>query len=280
MRYTPSAAQGGRAYVLGHSDAELERLARQGAFYADLTEDVLRRAGLQRGMRVLDVGCGAGDVSLLAAALVGAEGAVLGIDRSPQAVDTTQRRAAAAGLSNVRAAVAELDAFVADEPFDALVGRFVLMYQRDAAATLRSLVRQLRPGGIVAFQEMDMHAGRAVPESPEFQRCAAWIIATFERAGFDPDMGSKLYATFRRAGLPDVRLVAAGRAEGGPDSPAYAYMAGVARILLPTMERLGIATASEVDLDTLEERMRAEATAGDHCLILPTLVGAWARVCG
>jgi hypothetical protein len=46
------------------------------------------------------------------------------------------------------------------------------------------------------------------------------------------------------------------------------------------MERLGIATASEVDLDTLEERMRAEATAGDHCLILPTLVGAWARVCG
>jgi SAM-dependent methyltransferase len=230
------------------------------------------------GMRVLDAGCGAGDVSMLAAALVGAGGRVLGIDRSPEAVETTRRRAAAAGLPNVEAAVAELDAFVADEPFDALVGRFVLMYQRDAAATLRSLVGQLRPGAVVAFQEMDMHTGRSVPEAREYQRCAARIIATFERAGFEPDMGSKLYATFRRAGLSGPRMIAAGRAEGGPDSPAYAYMAGVTRILLPTMERLGIAAAADVDLDTLEERMRAEAVAGDHCLFLPTLVGAWTRV--
>jgi SAM-dependent methyltransferase len=68
---TDTSTQSTSAYVLGHPDAELQRLAEQSAFYADLTEDAFRRAGLAPGMRVLDVGCGAGEVSLLAAATVG-----------------------------------------------------------------------------------------------------------------------------------------------------------------------------------------------------------------
>src|SRR3954468_7965971 len=98
------------AYVLGHADAELQRLAEQAAFYADLTEDAFRRAGLAPGMRVLDVGCGAGDVSLLAATLVGPMGEVLGIDRSRDAVATAQRRADASGAGCARFTVSELDA--------------------------------------------------------------------------------------------------------------------------------------------------------------------------
>jgi cyclopropane fatty-acyl-phospholipid synthase-like methyltransferase len=86
-----------RAYPMGYSEGEFERLERQGAFLYDLTEDVLRRAGIKPGMRVLDVGCGAGDVSMLAGALVGPSGAVLGIDRSTQAVEIAKRRGAAAG---------------------------------------------------------------------------------------------------------------------------------------------------------------------------------------
>ena len=69
-------------YFLGHSDAEIERLAQQSAFYRDATEALLKSAGLGPGMRVLDIGSGAGDVSLLAAEMVGPSGAVLGIDRT------------------------------------------------------------------------------------------------------------------------------------------------------------------------------------------------------
>jgi hypothetical protein len=58
-------------YPLGDSSAELARLERQAAFFGDLTEDLLRRAGIVQGMRVLDIGCDAGDVSLLTARLVG-----------------------------------------------------------------------------------------------------------------------------------------------------------------------------------------------------------------
>src|SRR4051794_7028381 len=101
----------GTPYVLGYSADELARLTRQAAFLDDLTYDVLRCAGLQPGMRVLDAGCGAGDVSLIAARMVGPTGAVLGIDRAAEPLDLARSRTAAAGLHWVGFAQAELTAF-------------------------------------------------------------------------------------------------------------------------------------------------------------------------
>src|SRR5215470_4563365 len=147
-----------RVYFLGHSDAEVERLALQNEFYRDTTEIVLRRAGLVPGMRVLDIGCGGGDVSLLAADLVGPSGFVLGIDRSTEAVTAARRRVDARGIRHVQSAVSALEAFSTDVPFAALIGRLVLRYLSDPAATLRALIRNLHSGGIVAFQEMEMRS--------------------------------------------------------------------------------------------------------------------------
>lgn len=268
-------------YVLGHADAELQRLAEQAAFYADLTEDAFRRAGLAPGMRVLDVGCGAGDVSLLAAAAVGPTGEVLGIDRSADAVATAERRAAAAGVAHARFAVSEIDAVApGDAGFDAIVGRLVLLYQPDPAAVVRALARLARPGGVLVFQEFDMHSARSTPVVPTYQWCCDRIIALYDRAGLEPDMGSKLFATFVRAGLPAPTMVGAGRVEGGADSYVYRYFAATMRSLLPMFERLGVATATEIDIDTLEARMRTEAVERTASLVLPAFVAAWARVPG
>jgi len=275
-----TATHNPRVYVLGHADAEMQRLAEQAAFYADLTEDVFRRAGLAPGMRVLDVGCGAGDVSLLAAALVGPSGSVVGIDRSPQAIVTAQRRATAAGVTNTRFDVAEIDALVPEveeSAFDAVVGRLVLLYQPDPVAAVRALTRVLRPGGIIAFQEMAMHDARSHPLVPTYQQSVDWIIALYERAGLEPDMGSKLFSIFHGAGLPNPEMIGACRVEGGAGSPAYRYMTETIRSLLPMFERLGVATAAEMQVDTLETRMRAEAIDGACCLVLPTLIAAWTR---
>src|SRR5688572_24966472 len=70
------------AYVLGHSDQELARLERQAEIFSVESRDWLRRAGLKTGMRVLDVGCGVGDVSIIAAEMVGSTGSVTGIDKA------------------------------------------------------------------------------------------------------------------------------------------------------------------------------------------------------
>ena len=267
-----------QAYALGYSESEFSRLENQGAFYRDLTEDVLRRAGIAPGMRVLDLGCGVGDVSLLAADLVGPSGAVVGIDRSEEALGVARRRAAAARRGQVVFQATELDAFTTNETFDAVIGRFVLMYQPDPAATLRTLRRYLRPGGVIAFQEMAMPLARSLPPGQEFGRCADWILGTFERAGFEVDMGGKLFAAFLAAGLPVPQMLAGGRVEGGAKSPVYAYMAHLMQSLLPMAERTGVATAAEVDIGTLAERLRAEAVDTNACLMMPPLVGAWTRV--
>ena len=63
-------------YAFGHSSAEILRLKNQAAMLRPITERLLRSAGIDAGMRVLDLGCGAGDVSMLAAELVGAAGFV------------------------------------------------------------------------------------------------------------------------------------------------------------------------------------------------------------
>src|SRR4029450_10803999 len=148
--------QPSRPYALGYSDSEFRRLERQAEFFRDLTEDVLRRAGLAPGMHVLDVGCGVGDVSMLAATMVGATGSVRGIDRSPESLDVAGRRAAAAGQPFVRFQATEIDPSPPEKQFDAVIGRLALMYQPAPAATLRRLRRHLRGDGIIAFQEMAM----------------------------------------------------------------------------------------------------------------------------
>jgi ubiquinone/menaquinone biosynthesis C-methylase UbiE len=270
----------GRAYFLGHSDAEVERLSFQSAFYRDTTEAALRRAGLASGMRVLDVGCGGGDVSLIAAQLVGPSGFVLGIDRSAEAVTAARRRVEAEKMSQVQFEALEFDEFSTDVPFDALIGRFVLMYLSDPAATLRMLVRHLQSDGIVAFQEMEMRTARGYPDAPLFQRCVDWYATAIELAGFESGMGGKLFATFKSAGLPLPQMIAASRIEGGFDSPGYDLMAANIRTMLPMLVRLKAVTAAEVGLDTLADRLRQEAVDGGRCLMFPLLVSAWSRGLG
>lgn len=266
------------SYALGYTDDEFKRLEMQGSFLKHLTADVLHRAGLAPGMRVLDIGCGVGDVSLLAADIVGPSGAVLGIDRSAESLAVAERRAILAGKNGwIRFETSELDVFDSTTSFDAVIGRLVLMYQSDPAALVRRLAGLVRPGGIVAFHEMATPLTRGVPEGPVLGNTRNWITGTVRQAGFEIDMGGKLGRTFIDAGLPTPTMILTGNVSVGPNSPVYAYFADTLRSMLPIGERLGVLTAQEVDIDTLTERLAAEAEELGSCITAPPLVGAWAR---
>jgi SAM-dependent methyltransferase len=265
-------------YALGHSNSELERLMVQSQVLGDLTSEVLRRAGVTVGMRVVDLGCGPGDVSFLAASLVGSSGSVLGVDRSEESLALARRRAARAGLSQVRFESADIATWRPTEPADALIGRLVLMFLPDPAATLRQVVRDLPTGAILAFQEIDTSTARSVPECPLYQSCTRWIGDTLRKSGAEPDMGSRLHSTFRRAGLPHPQLSVGAVAAAGADSPIYDYVAQTVASLLPLMDSLGIISAASVAIDSLAHRLREEAMERDAVLTLPNQVGAWTRI--
>src|SRR5215472_18655736 len=109
-------------YPLGHTDAEHERLIRQAARLAPITERFFRRAGIGRGQRVLDLGSGVGDVAMLVARIVGPSGEVVGIERDGISVARAKARVAEAGFLNVSFTQTDVNEIVSDKLFDAAVG--------------------------------------------------------------------------------------------------------------------------------------------------------------
>jgi ubiquinone/menaquinone biosynthesis C-methylase UbiE len=228
-------------------------------------------------MRVLDVGCGTGDVSFLAASIVGPEGMVIGVDKSPEAINLASQRATAAGLANVQFLTQDLSDLILDEPVDALIGRLVLMYFADPAVALRRLATFLKPGGVVAFHEMDADGAKSEPSCEVFETTVQRIRQTFTRAGVDIRTGLKLRRIFQEAGLPEPPMILNARVEGGLDSASYEVVAQIVRSVLPMMERFGVAKAEEVAIETLAQRLRDEVAACNGVIVLPHLIGAWTR---
>jgi SAM-dependent methyltransferase len=265
-------------YVLGHSNQELDRLTAQGRYFGCLTAQLLREAGIGPGMRVLDVGCGAGDVSFLLADLVGPYGEVLGVDRSPEAVQLATKRAGSAGVTNVHFIASDLQDLSLANDFDAIAGRLVLMYFPQPARQLRPLVALLRRGGVAVFHEFDVTAAASEPHLPLFTLAVTRIAEALRRSGANPRMGLRLPQTFRDAGLPAPQLIAHMRIGACGDRSAFEQIAGVTRTLVPAMEKLGVASAAEVDVDTLAARLAAEAAEHDATVVAPLFVGAWSRV--
>ena len=265
-------------YVLGRSEEERQRLIEQAGIFGGFTERLFVDAGVGPGMRVLDIGSGVGDVSFLAASLVGPEGLVVGVDRDPLAIGRARERALAMNLENVSFVEGDVRELSFDQPFDAVVGRWVLQYLADPTEVIRSVGGHMRPGGIVAFQEWNMaDPVLSFPNAPLWKWTVELLVETFRRAGTEMEMGFKLYPAYVEAGLPAPRMRAARPVGGGPDFAGYRYLATTVRSVLPMMENLGVTTAEEVDVETLAARLREEAVDGGGVISFPTLVGAWTR---
>src|SRR5215475_2002405 len=150
---TSQASNGCFEYALGYTAAEHERLIRQAALIAPYTERLFRQAGIGPGQRVLDLGSGVGDVSMLLARIVGPSGEVVGIERDAGSIARAEARATTAGLHNVSFIQTDVSEIGSDKLFDAAVGRFILLFLIDPISVLRGVVRLVRFGGVIAFQE-------------------------------------------------------------------------------------------------------------------------------
>lgn len=264
-------------YVLGHRERELRRLALQHEYWGDFTLDVLRRAGIGPGMRVLDLGSGAGDVAMTAASLVGPSGEVVGVDRSPESVAHAAARASAAELANIEFVASELGMFRPEGTFDAIIGRFVLMYFPDPAAVLRTLVPSLSANGVLAFVELDLDAARTAPPVPFVHDLLRWMNETFRRANAALDLGPRLWRAFRTIGFRETEILVHARAEPAPALRGTELLAETAISLIPMAERFGLIRPGQIDPSSLVEEIRSALLERQATFIPPNVVATVGR---
>jgi ubiquinone/menaquinone biosynthesis C-methylase UbiE len=243
------------------------------------TKSLFLQAGLEPGMRVLDTWSSAGDVAFIAREIVGPYGHVTGFDEASAPAAFASQRAASMGYGNVEFIQAQVDKLPFGAEFDAVIGRVVLMYRLNPIADLKALLRHLKPGGLVIFQETDLLTGKTVPAAPLIDQIRDWMLDAFAQAGIEMEMGHKLYQTFKAAGLPPPQMEIDGFI-GGEEDISPALFANVVRLLVPQLEALGVASAEQVQVETLEERMRADLARTGGVMSTPLLIGAWARLPG
>ncbi|MGY1693620.1 class I SAM-dependent methyltransferase [Geodermatophilus sp. SYSU D00814] len=268
----------GTEYVLGDEDPALARLDALSRLYAPATAAWLDSAGLTPGSSVVDLGCGLGAVTLAAAERVGSGGRVTGVDAAERPLAVARRRAAAAGHRTVDFAQADVTTWRPPGPVDAVLGRLVLMHLPDPVALVARMAGLVRPGGVVAFQEVVLTTRAAQPALPLLTTFNGWLLTVLDRLGVPVDAGLRLTAVYRAAGLPDPVLTAGQPLERGGAATGWSVVAGDAVSLLPALERTGVATAAEVGPEDLEQRLRAQAAAAGAVLVNPLLVGAVARL--
>jgi len=263
-------------YALGYTNSEQERLIRQAMLISPITERLFREAGIGLGQRVLDLGSGMGDVSMLLARIVGSRGEVIGVERDAASIARAESRVASADLQNVSFIQSDVNEISSDRPFDAVVGRFILMFLPDPVSVLRSAFRLVRPGGVFAFQDPCWLAMLAVGSRlPLWSRVLRAVHETFVRSGVNPEMGLTLYQVFQEVGLPapamhmDLLL--------GSDQNFTRNISDLICSLRPLAAEHNVPLNELGDFSSLHERVQAEITTANTVVSVVPMVSAWAR---
>jgi SAM-dependent methyltransferase len=268
---------GAEAYIIRGGVPGRERLRMVSEIMRPSTATLLSRVGPAPGDRVLDLGCGGGDVTLELARRVRPKGSVVGLDFDPVAVAMAGEESRAAGLANARFVAGDLLAegalAAAGAPFDVVYARFLLSHLADPDAALALIHAAIRPGGRLVVEDVDFAGHFCHPPSAAFDRYVALYQAAARRRKADANIGPSLPARLAAAGFEDTGVaVAQPASRTGPEKLIAALtMENIAE----AVQSSGLASAKELS-DLVAELYRIGAD-GETVMAIPRIVQAWGR---
>ena len=204
----------------------------------------IEHAGLAPGQTVLDLGAGAGLDAFVARRAVGEGGAVLGVDFTPEMVETARQNAAALGYTNVRFEHGDIEALpFPDVSVDVVVSNCVLNLVPDKARAFAEAFRVLRPGGHVCLSDVVSRG-----TLPDAVRASAELYAGCVAGAVDRDAYLTLVA---EAGFEDAQIVAerpidlpGGLLPAGAEAPLFSVTVRATRPVTETKTARAVATAT------------------------------------
>jgi SAM-dependent methyltransferase len=272
----PGVADTAYGYVLGSSDTERQRLVRQAKIFAAEASWLLDQAGVKPGWRAVDIGCGPIGIMDLLCDRVGPAGETVGVDNEARMIAMARNVAAELNLTNLALVEAEAtDTRLERASFDFAHARLLLVNVPAPERVVTELAALVRPGGVVALQELDWVSWVCQPPHPAWDRLRDALRDLRARRGLDVYMGRRLPGLLRGAGLSDVGFQTV--------CPAYIDGIGDNHNLLVAFARLhgaelvaeGLVADDELAslIAELEAHLADPATITIYCLFCQ----AWAR---
>lgn len=261
-------------YILGVGDAGAKRLNLLHQVYGPGTERWLSDLGLAQGMRVADLGCGVGTVSLWMAQKVGPSGSVVCVDNSAQQLALAKLKAQENGNGNMTFVEASADHVeLPDESFDLVYCRFLLDHLENPQAALAEMRRLLRPQGILATETIDLTGMATDPPDPAYSREVDYMRELSSVRGIDAGSGMKIHRLFRQVGFQriEVRLNQPAYLQG-EEKRFWEYSVAES---IPALVKRGFYT-----LEHMQRRVQGmqQVNADESILVaLPRSVQVWAR---
>lgn len=198
----------------------------------------------------------------------------MGVERDSRSLRRARTRVADASVNNVTFTESDIRQLPIDQPFDAVVGRFILQFLPDPVVGLQSVSQLVRPGGILAFHEPCWSPILPLAAHlPLWSACASLIRESLERSCGNTEMGLTLQRTFQQAGLPTPTLQL--EIPVGDNAAAALWIYDLFCSLLPQMQQLKLSLEGLGSLDTLLERIKAEVKTTQTPIPCVALVGAW-----
>jgi SAM-dependent methyltransferase len=264
------------SYVIRGGEEGKARLSVLSAALGPSTESLLTVAGVREGMRVLDLGCGGGDVALTLAQLVGAQGAVVASDVDEVKLELARKEAADAGFAQIEYRAGDATALDACDEYDVVYARLLLTHLTDPSSTLARMVAATRPGGTVVVEDLDHSAAYSYPALPALAAYVELYNRVARRRGGDPEIGPKLLRMFRGAGLVDVQVRTAQPVF--VDGPAKRIHQITLENVRDAMHAERVATAAEVD--PLAAGLEAFCAQPDTIVAFPRIFQVYGRRSG